>query len=174
MAFIKLSMLVSLFACLPIILYHVVAFVCPGLTGRERRWLLRLVPFSFAFFVGGCAFAWFVALPIMWRFFLGFQSEHVRALWSIGDVVGFVVGLLLICGCLFQTPLVLIFLTALGIVKPEHLANSRRAVYFGSVVLSAIITPTPDGFTALIVAFPLIVFYELSLMLIKAYRIGRA
>ena len=173
MAFIKLAMLGSFFVCLPIFIYHIVAFVCPGLTPRERKWMLRLVPFSLVLFAAGELFAWFVALPIMWRFFLGFQSEGVRALWSIGDVVGFVVGALLLCGIVFQTPLVLVFLAALELVSAATLSRARRAVYFGAFVASAIITPTPDAFTATVVALPLIVFFEISLLLIKMLRIGK-
>ncbi|MBQ7569195.1 twin-arginine translocase subunit TatC [bacterium] len=173
MAFVKLSMVVSLFACLPVFIYHTVAFVCPGLTERERRWLLRLVPFALLLFAAGVLFAWFVALPIMWRFFLGFQSESVRALWSIGEVVGFVVGAMLLCGLIFQTPLVMIFLAALDIVNLGALQRARRVVYFGACVASAIITPTPDAFTAVVVAVPLIVFYEISLLMIRMLRLGQ-
>ncbi len=172
MAFIKLSMLVSFFLCLPLVIYHALAFICPGLTKRERKWLLRLVPFTIVLMVSGCLFGWYIALPIMWKFFLGFQSEGVRALWSIGEVVSFVVGLLLMCGLVFQTPLVLIFLAALGLVKPQKLAEQRRMVYFGAFFVSAVLTPTPDAFTAGVIAIPLIVFFELSLSLMKLLRLG--
>lgn len=173
-AFIKLSMTASLMGCLPVFIYHAAAFVCPGLTAQERRWLLRLIPFAFALFIAGALFAWFVALPVMWKFFLGFQSESVRALWSIGEVVGFAVGAILLCGLLFQTPLLLIFLAALGLVNADALSKARRMVYFGACLAAAVITPTPDAFTAIVVAVPLAVFYELSLLLIKMLRIGRA
>ncbi len=172
MAFIKLSMLVSFFLCLPLAIYHTLAFICPGLTKRERKWLLRLVPFAILLMISGCLFGWYIALPIMWKFFLGFQSEGVRALWSIGEVVSFVVGLLLMCGLVFQTPLVLIFLAAVGLVKPRKLAQQRRMVYFGAFLVSAILTPTPDAFTAGVLAVPLIIFFELSLSLMKLLRLG--
>ena len=172
-AFIKLAMTASLIVCLPVFIYHAAAFICPGLTVNERRWLLRLVPFSFLLFMAGALFAWFVALPVLWKFFLGFQSESVRALWSIGEVVGFAAGALLLCGLLFQTPLLMIFMAALGIVNAEVLAKARRAVYFGACVAAAVITPTPDAFTAAVVAVPLIVFYEISLLIIKALGLGK-
>ena len=171
MAFVKMSMTVSFIACLPIFIYHIAAFVCPGLTGRERRWLLRLVPFSFLLFAAGALFAWFIALPVMWKFFLSFQSEDVRALWSIGDAVGFAVGALLLCGIIFQTPLILIFLAALGIVKTKQMAAARRVIYFAALFLAAVVTPTPDAFTACVTALPLIVFFELSILIIKVLRL---
>ena len=172
-AFIKLAMTASLIGCLPVFAYHAAAFVCPGLTARERRWLLRLVPFAFLLFCAGALFAWFAALPAMWKFFLGFQSESVRALWSIGEVVGFAVGTILLCGLLFQTPLLMIFLAALGLVNPASLSGARRVVYFGACAAAAVITPTPDAFTALVVTVPLIFFYELSLLIIRALRLGK-
>lgn len=169
-AFIKLAMTVGLVVSLPVLIFHVVRFLSPGLTRRERRWLNTLVPFSILLFLAGCLFAWFVALPIMWRFFLGFQSAGIQALWTIGEVVGFVVGLLLLCGVVFQLPLVVIFAALAGLVNSSSLRRYRKLIYFSAFALAAIVTPTPDAFTACVVALPVIALFELSLVVIRVMK----
>lgn len=170
-AFLNMSMVVGLFVTLPILVYHAVMFVSPGLTRRERRWLFRLVPFAMLLFGAGGAFAWYVALPVMWRFFLGFQSSGVEAMWTIGKVVGFAVGLILLCGLVFQLPLVLLFASLLGLVRSEALRRQRRMAIFLAFLLAAVATPTPDPLSATVVALPLILLFEVSLVLMRL--IGR-
>ncbi|MGM9997827.1 MAG: twin-arginine translocase subunit TatC [Candidatus Bruticola sp.] len=167
MAFIKLSMALGAVAVLPIILYNAAAFINPALTRRERRLLFSLTPVCLLLFCAGLAFAWFVALPIMWHFFLSFQNKGIVALWTIGEVVGFASGLLLICGCVFELPVFLIGAAKAGIISYERLAKARRVAYFAILVLTAVITPTPDAFTCLVVAGPIIALFELSLLCLQ-------
>lgn len=166
-AFMKLSMVAGLFVVLPVLIYQTVMFIAPGLTRRERRWLMRLVPFSMVLFAIGAAFAWYVALPVMWKFFLSFETPGVKAMWRIGDVVGFVVGLLVLCGLVFELPLVLLFAGLAGLVRSETLRRQRKMAYFGAFLVSAVATPTPDAFTAGIVAVPIIVLFEISMLLMR-------
>jgi len=166
-AFMKLAMVAGLFVALPVLIHQTVMFISPGLTRRERKWMLRLVPFSMILFAVGGAFAWFVALPVMWRFFLSFQAPGIEALWTIGDVVGFVVGLMILCGIVFELPLVMLFAGLAGLVHSSTLRRHRKVVVFGAFVVSAVATPTPDAFTAGIVAVPIIVLFELSLLLMR-------
>ena len=166
-AIMKLAMVAGLFVALPVLIYQVVMFVSPGLTRRERKWMLRLVPFSVLLFCTGGLFAWFVALPVMWRFFLSFQSPGIEALWTIGDVVGFVVGLLVLCGIVFELPLVMLFAALAGLIHSSTLRQHRKVVIFAAFVISAIATPTPDAFTASVVAVPILVLFELSLVLMR-------
>ena len=170
-AFLNMSMVVGLFVTLPFLLCQAILFISPGLTRDERRWVLRLVPFSMLLFAGGGAFAWYVALPVMWRFFLGFQGEGVVAMWTIGHVVGFVVTMVVLCGLVFQMPLVLLFAALVGLVHSSTLRQHRRMAIFGAFVVAAVATPTPDAVTAAVVAVPLLVLFELSLLLMRL--IGR-
>ncbi len=166
-AFVNMSMVVGLFVTLPILVYQAVMFVSPGLTRRERRWLMRLVPFAMLLFAAGGAFAWYVVLPVMWRFFLGFQAPGIEAMWTIGKVVGFTVGLVVLCGVIFELPLVLLFASLLGLVRSEALRRQRRMAIFLAFLLAAVATPTPDPLTATVVALPLILLFELSLILMR-------
>ena len=167
MAFVQLAMVCGAIVCLPIFLYHTVVFINPGLTRRERRWLVALLPVALGLFALGVSFAWYVVIPVTWRFFLSFQSDSLQALWSIGDVIGFVAGTLLLCGVIFQLPLLMVLLALLGLVQSAKMAGMRRVLYFASFVIAAIVTPTPDAFTAALVALPLILLFELSLLFIR-------
>lgn len=167
MAFIKLAMIAGLVISLPVILYNIGVFINPALKRKERRLLLTLTPLCLLLFGGGAAFAWFVALPIMWHFFLSFQADGITALWTIGEVVGFAAGLILVCGCVFELPIFIIGAARLGLISYEKLAGARRISYFTILVLTAIITPTPDAFTCAVVAGPIIALFELSLLFLR-------
>lgn len=167
MALCKMAMTVGFFVSSPILLWQFLLFVLPALTNSERRKLFLIIPFASSLFAGGVIFAWYVALPVTWKFFLGFQSEGVKAMWSIGDAVGFAVGLLLLCGAVFELPLVIIFLAHIGLVNVSMLRRFRRPAYFLAFVIAAVVTPTPDAFTATVVAVPLIALFELSILVIR-------
>ena len=167
MAFIKLAMAAGLVMSLPVILYHMAAFVNPALKRKERRLLMILAPLCLILFILGATFAWFVALPIMWRFFLSFQADGITALWTIGEVVGFAAGLILICGCVFELPIVVIGAAKAGLISYEKLSGTRRVSYFIILVLTAVITPTPDAFTCAVVSGPIIALFELSLLFLR-------
>ena len=167
MAFVKLAMIIGLIASLPIILYEVIAFINPGLKRKERRLLFSLIPSGITLFLLGSLFAWFIALPIMWKFFLSFQDGGITALWTIGEVVSFVVEILLICGLVFELPLLVILAAKLGLISYEKMAASRRMTYFLILCAVAIITPTPDAFTCLVVSVPIVILFEFSLFIIK-------
>lgn len=167
MAFIKLAMIAGLVISLPVIIYNIGAFVNPALKRKERNLVLILAPLCLLLFAAGAAFAWFVALPIMWRFFLSFQADGITALWTIGEVVGFASGLILVCGCVFELPIVIIGAAKIGLISYEKLAGARRVAYFTILVLTAVITPTPDAFTCAVVAGPIIALFELSLIFLR-------
>ena len=167
MAFIKLAMAAGLVISLPVVLYNMGAFVNPALKRKERRLLMVLAPLCLLLFALGATFAWFVALPIMWRFFLSFQADGITALWTIGEVVGFAAGLILVCGCVFELPIVVIGAAKAGLISYEKLAGTRRVSYFIILVLAAIITPTPDAFTCAVVSGPIIALFELSLLFLR-------
>ncbi len=159
-------------ACLaaPVFLYHILMFVLPGLEKSERRWVYRLLPLSVFQFLLGCAFSVYIVLPTTLQFFLGFATEQLEATIKIGEFVGFIVTCTVMCGLIFELPIVLIFLAGIGIVSSAFLARHRRMAYFLAFVVAAVATPTPDAFTAAVVAFPILINYELSLGLIRLMR----
>lgn len=166
-AYLKLAMVAGLFLTAPVFLYHALMFVLPGLREVEKRWVLRLIPASMLLFVGGATFALIVVLPVTLSFFMSFSTDALMPMLQVGEFLGFVVGLLALCGVAFQLPLVLFFMALAGVVNSSQLREGRRYAIFGSALVAAVATPTPDAFTMSVVALPIWILYEISVILIR-------
>jgi sec-independent protein translocase protein TatC len=163
----KVSMLAGLILAFPVILYQVVRFVAPGLTGRERRYLLAFLPGAMLAFAGGMAFAYFVLLPPALGFLLTFGADVATPMIRISNLVGLIVRLLFWMGVVFETPLVMCLLAQLGVVNARVLARFRPYWLVLAFLLGAIITPTFDPVNQSLVAGPLVVLYELGIWLAR-------
>lgn len=159
----KAALVTGAFIAGPFLFYHFWRFVRPALLPGESRYVLLAVLFSTLFLAGGVLFGFFVVLPIGVRFFLGFEGPRLEAMISIGRYVGFAAQILLATGLIFQLPVAIFFLTKLGIVTPRSLRRNRRHAIIGVFILAAVLTP-PDVFTQLLLAGPMIVLFELSIL----------
>ena len=148
-------------------LYQVVRFVAPGLTGRELRYLLAFLPVSLLFFAGGCAFGYFVLLPKALGFLLEWGSDFAIVVPRISNYINTTVMLVFWMGVVFETPLVMFLLAKLGIVTAQAYARWRRYWLVVAFILAAMITPTVDPMNQALVAAPLIVMYELGVLLAR-------
>ena len=166
-AYIKVAMVAGLFVAAPVLLYHVVMFVAPGLRPVEKKWMLRLIPVSVILFLCGATFAFFVVLPVTMNFFLSFTTDDLNAMLQIGDFMSFITGILALCGASFQLPLILFFAALAGIVNSRQLREGRRFAIFGSALIAAVATPTPDAFTMSVVALPIWILFEISVIFIR-------
>ena len=166
----KVSLLVGIFASLPFVLFQIVMFVAPGLTGKERRYLYLLLPATLVSFVVGAAFGYRILFPPAIGFLLSFGSDVATPYIRIGAYVNLMLSLLFWMGIVFEMPVALFFLAKIGIVSPELLARHRRYAVVVAFILGAIITPTFDPVNQSIVAAPIIVLYELSIWLTKFAR----
>lgn len=166
-AYLKVAMVAGLFLASPILLYHIIMFVAPGLKPSEKRWIFRLVPVSILLFLLGCTFAFFVVLPVTMHFFLSFSTDALQPMLQVGDFLGFITGLVLLCGASFQLPLVIFFTALAGFVNSKQLREGRRFAIFGSALIAAIATPTPDAFTMCVVALPIWILFEISVIVIR-------
>lgn len=159
----KLSLVIGLLLVSPVIFYQFWRFVAPGLYPKEKRFIIPVVVTSSISFIVGAAFSVFV-LPYATRFFLSFAVGGIENTWSFGSYVDFVVRLMLAFGLVFELPLVIYFLVRLGIVTPEFLRRQRRYAVIIFMVIAAVISP-PDIFTMFVLAIPLIMLYEISIIL---------
>ncbi|MFQ5717878.1 MAG: twin-arginine translocase subunit TatC [Nitrospinales bacterium] len=159
----KVSFMVSLFASMPVILFQVGAFVGPGLKIKEKKITALFVLTGTLFFVAGGAFCYFLVLPLGLKFLLLFGAHYWKMAVTIGSYVSFVVKLTLAFAFAFQMPLVLVFLTKLGLVDTIKMKSCRKWVFLGCFVLSAILTP-PDIVTQIMLAFPLYGLYEFGIV----------
>ena len=152
---------------MPVVLYQVWQFVCVALKKDERRYVLVFIVPVFLFFILGCAFGYDVMLPMMMKFFLSFSTPYLIPMIRASEYVSFVATLVLACGVIFEFPLVIVVLTKMGIATPAFLIEKRRHALVGIFVVSAIITPSTDCVSQIIMAVPLIVLYEISIILSK-------
>ena len=162
----RVSLLGGLILGMPMIVYQGLRFVSPGLDANERRWLYATVAGTFVLFLGGVAFAYYIALPPALGFLLGFGGgEIAKPELRIGSYVDFVTRLLFWTGVTFQTPLVVMYLARFGIVSARQLLRWWRFAIVGAFAIAAIVTPTIDPVTQSLVAGPIIVLYFLGIIL---------
>jgi sec-independent protein translocase protein TatC len=153
---------------LPVLLYHLYAFILPAFTPTERRVampLLMMVPFLF---IAGVVFGYYVVLPAALKFLLHFNTDQFRVEIRARDYYGFVTMTLIACGLLFQIPVGILGLNRLGIVTPRQLRKNRRYAILAIAVL-AMLLPGIDPVSMLIEMVPMIVLYELSILLAAAF-----
>lgn len=166
----KVSLYAGLGLALPYVLYQILSFLAPGLTPRERRYLLTLLPAALFLFAVGVAFGYFVLIPPAAKFLITFGSDIAQPMIKVGNYISLVSTLLFWIGAAFEIPLVLYFLSKIGVVQPKTLARMRKYEILGAFILAALITPTVDPVTQSLVAVPLIVLYEFGLVLSRVAR----
>ena len=164
---VKVSFVGGFILALPVILYQVVMFVAPGLTRREKRYLLAFLPAAFLAFVCGVAFAYFVMSPPALHFLLTFGGDVATPMIRVSNIVNLMIRLLFWMGLAFETPLIMYLLASLGIVNARRLGRFRRYWVIIAFILAAIITPTFDPVNQALVAVPLLVLYELGVLLAR-------
>ncbi|MDY7221049.1 twin-arginine translocase subunit TatC [Halalkalibacterium halodurans] len=147
----------------PIILYQLWAFVSPGLHENERKATLAYIPIAFFLFLGGLSFAYFILFPFLIQFIGGLAERlHINELYGINEYFTFLFQITMPFGVLFQLPVVVMFLTRLGIVTPEFLRSVRKYAFFVLLVVAGFITP-PELISHLMVTVPLLLLYEFSI-----------
>ncbi|MBN1998582.1 twin-arginine translocase subunit TatC [candidate division KSB1 bacterium] len=162
MVHIKVALFTGLVAALPVVAYQFWKFVVPGLLSKEKQLVPPIVFFTVICFFVGALFAYTIIIPLGMKFLLGFQSEYLEANITINKYLGFVVTIILVFGVVFELPVLAFFLTKVGVVNPNFLSAKRRYGIVIIFILAAMLTP-PDIFTQLLLAFPLIGLYEISI-----------
>ncbi len=163
--YLKITLYLGIALAMPVLLYQIIQFLAPGLTKTEKRYVIATIPFAMLFFIGGVAFASLVAIPNMYHFLLGFSAGKVTNLIAIGSVFGFFSNLSLWSGIFFQLPIVMFILAALGVVSYDVMRKARKWAAVGLMIAAAVITPTPDALSMLIVWAPMYLLFELGLLL---------
>ena len=165
-AYLKISLIAGVVGALPIIFYQTWQFIAPGLYKRERLVIIPLVIVSTALFLVGGGFCYFVVLPIALQFLIGFADDLIINYITIGSYISFAGLLILAFGFGFQLPILAYFLGKMGVVTSSMLGKARRYAVIIILTVGAIITP-PDVFTQVLLAFPLYLLYEISILVVK-------
>ena len=168
--FMILAGVCALAGTIPVAAYQLWRFVSPALTKEERKVSFRFIPWLFLLFIAGISFGYFILFPIVLQFLLSLSGEHFATMFTADKYFRFMLNLTLPFGLLFEMPIVVMFLTRLGILNPIRLASARKVSYFVLVIISILITP-PDIISDILVIIPLLVLYEISITLSKiVYR----
>ena len=169
--FMKVSLLSGFILALPFILYQLLAFVMPGLTDSERRWVIISIPMSSVFFLIGVAFCFFVMLPAAIPFLTSFLgvTTHPR----LSNYIDFVTNMMFWIGVSFELPLLVFILAKINIVNSKMLARQWRIAVVVIALIAAIVTPTPDPVNMSLMMAPLMVLYVLSIFFAAIARRGK-
>ena len=164
---VKAAAIVAVVLAAPIVCYQIWRFVTPGLRPIERRYAIPFLLASQLLFVAGAALSYFL-LPRALEFLLGFAGEGLAPALSASQYISFVLQTVISFGVVFEFPLILIMLVLMGVVRAEGLRRARRYALFGTFVAAAIITPTQDPLTMTLMAGPLVLFYEVAILVARS------
>ncbi|OGS20561.1 MAG: twin arginine-targeting protein translocase TatC [Elusimicrobia bacterium RIFOXYA2_FULL_39_19] len=162
---IKVAFYGALVVAMPVLIYQAWKFVSPGLIKTEKQHIYWLVPVSYLLFVSGLLFGFFLVLPQGLKFLLACGAENIEPMISVSSYISFVTIFLLGFGIVFQLPLVILFLTKMGIVTPQSLSKNRKYAILAIFIVAGVLTPGPDIFSQFMMAVPTLVLYELSILL---------
>ncbi len=162
----KIALILGVIVSSPVILYQLWQFVIPGLFEKEARVAAPLLFFSTISFLIGASFAFFVVLPYMIKFLLSFGTDKMHPWIKIDDYLSFIGYTTLIFGVVFELPIVSYFLGRLGIITSTTLRKGRRYAVVAIMIVAAFVTPTPDMFNMMLLAVPLYLLYEISILVL--------
>lgn len=168
----SLATLVALIITIPVCLWHIWAFIAPGLHKNEKQFLLPIFIISPLLFIMGAGFAFYVLLPFVFNFFIELnESANVPTVLmpAITGYLAFSIGLLKIFGLAFQLPLVMVLLNKIGLLSKQTAIKSRRYVVVGIFIVAAVLTP-PDIVSQILLALPMLLLYEISLLFMNNNR----
>ncbi len=168
--YIKVSLVAGVFATSPFIFYQMWQFIAPGLYDHERKILIPIALLSAIFFVSGACFGYFVVFPFGFEFFASFSNESIVFMPKLSEYLGFALKLLFAFGVVFEMPIFVLFLAKLGMCTARGMRKFRKYAILLAFVVSAILTP-PDVITQTLMAGPLILLYEISILV--AYTFGK-
>lgn len=162
--YLMLSAVVAIAGTIPIAAHQIWLFVKPALTEKERKITLAYIPSLFLLFIAGISFGYFVIFPIVFDFLLSLSGDMFMSFFTAEKYFRFMVNMILPFGILFEMPVIIMFLTSLGILNPHRLQKMRRYSYFGLIVTAVLVTP-PDFVSDVLVIIPLVFLYECSVLL---------
>ena len=168
----SLATLVALIITIPVCLWHIWAFIAPGLHKNEKQFLLPIFIISPMLFVIGAGFAFYVLLPFVFNFFIELnESTNVPTVLmpAITGYLAFSIGLLKIFGLAFQLPLVMVLLNKIGLLSKQTAIKSRKYIIVGIFIVAAVLTP-PDIVSQILLALPMLLLYEISLLFMNNDR----
>ncbi len=153
----------------PVIFAQIWRFVAPGLYHHEKKALFPFILLSSVCFLGGAFFGYALVFPPAFKFLVGYSNEYLRAMPAVNEYFSLSIRLLISFGLIFELPVLMVFLARLGVVDPPFLKRNRKYAILIAFIIAAILTPTPDVVNQILMAGPLVVLYEVSIIAIKLF-----
>ena len=166
--YMKVAFIAGLVLASPIVLFQVWAFVAPGLYRHEKRYVVPFVLAGSVAFAAGILFGYLVALPVGFRFLLGYATDFIKPMPSIKEYLSFSIKFLLAFGLVFEFPVVLVLLARIGVIDAKMLARQRKYAILLIFIFAAVMTP-PDLVSQVMMAVPLMGLFELSILLSRLF-----
>ncbi len=161
----KIALVAAFILVLPVIFQQIWSFISPGLHSKEKKYVVPFVLIATVLFLIGAAFCFFIVLPFALDFLLSYKvGDYMMPMLSVGQYVDFCLKFVLAFGAVFELPVIIVFLTRMGIVTPKTLAKHRRYAIVIAFIVAAVLTPTPDAFNQTLMALPMIVLYEVGIL----------
>ena len=165
----KISFLTGLFLSFPLIFYKIWKVVSNKYGFKKRLTSLSVVTGGVILFLSGAALCYFAVLPVGIKFLIGYETDYMVPYISIGKYINFCGGLILAFGLSFELPLVMLVLGRIGIINSYMLSKYRKYAILVIAIVSAIITPTPDAYSMMLMTVPLVILFEVSIILVKLF-----
>ncbi len=166
-AYLKICLFTGVGAALPYIFYQFWAFVAPGLYPRERKMVFPFISVATILFLSGAAFCYYYVLPFALKFMIGFSGDLLSPIITVSSYISFAGMLLIAFGLSFEMPVIAYILGKLGIITSSFLARGRRIAVVAILLIAAVLTPTPDVVTQLLLAVPMYLLYEASIIIVR-------
>ena len=164
LVYLKVALYGGLFLAAPWVLYQLWIFIAPGLYKREKKLVIPFVAIGTALFYAGVSFAYFVVMPYAFPALASIAGPDMKPLLTMREQLTLVLAMMLGFGVVFEIPVIIAFLAMIGLVTPEFLVKYRRHAMIVNVLLAAILTPTGDPFNLLLMALPMVLFYEVGII----------
>lgn len=165
---VKTALAVGLYGASPYIIYILYRFVSPALYDRERRYAVRIVGSGYLMFIIGTLVDYFLIFPLTVRFLGTYQvSTEVESMLSLSSYIDTLLVMSIVFGAIFEIPVVNWLLAKAGILRPDLMVSYRRQAIVAILVVAAVVTPTGDAFTLIVVALPIWLLYELSIVVVR-------
>lgn len=162
--YMKLAFISGIVLATPVLFYEFWMFISPGLYRTEKKFLIPAIMLSMIFFIIGSSFGYFIVFPYGFKFLLGFASANIMAMPSMKEYLAFSSKMLVAFGFVFELPLVLTLMARMGLVTVEFLKKNRKYAILIIFIVAALVTPGPDVISQLMMALPLMVLYEMSIL----------
>jgi len=161
----KIALVAALILALPIIFQQLWSFISPALHRKEKKYVIPFVLMATSLFLVGAGFCFFIVLPFAMGFLLTYKiGDFMMPMLSVGQYIDFCLKFLLAFGIVFELPIFIVFATRMGLVTTKTLAKNRRYAILIAFIVAAILTPTPDAFNQTLMAVPMIILYEVGIL----------